>query len=150
MGRWRGGGGVVAAVAGGGGWWRRWWLAGGGGGGEQEWWWWWAAVAVVGAVAAVGMVAAVAAAGGGGGGRAGVVVAVRDRNGVEHVVPVPRVEGVRDSTGAGDAFAAGFLAAHLRGCDPVGAAHAGHVLALYGAAVTGCNRHDPGHRCHRR
>ncbi len=44
-------------------------------------------------------------------------------------VPVPPTPPARDSTGAGDAFAAGFLAARLRGADPVAAAAAGHEMA---------------------
>ena len=44
-------------------------------------------------------------------------------------VPVPPAPPARDSTGAGDAFAAGFLAARMRGADPVDAAMAGHELA---------------------
>jgi sugar/nucleoside kinase (ribokinase family) len=44
-------------------------------------------------------------------------------------VPVPPAPPARDSTGAGDAFAAGFLAARMRGAAPVPAAMAGHALA---------------------
>jgi sugar/nucleoside kinase (ribokinase family) len=44
-------------------------------------------------------------------------------------VPVPPAPAARDSTGAGDAFAAGFLAARMRGADPAEAAMAGHALA---------------------
>jgi sugar/nucleoside kinase (ribokinase family) len=44
-------------------------------------------------------------------------------------VPVPQASAVRDSTGAGDAFAAGFLAAWMRGADQVAAVVAGHTLA---------------------
>jgi sugar/nucleoside kinase (ribokinase family) len=44
-------------------------------------------------------------------------------------VPVPPAPAARDSTGAGDAFAAAFLAARMRGADPVTAAMAGHALA---------------------
>jgi sugar/nucleoside kinase (ribokinase family) len=44
-------------------------------------------------------------------------------------VPVLQVPAARDSTGAGDAFAAGFLAAAMRGAKPVEAAKAGHALA---------------------
>ena len=49
--------------------------------------------------------------------------------GVPRAVPVPEAAAARDSTGAGDAFAAGFLAARARGADPVEAAGAGHDLA---------------------
>jgi sugar/nucleoside kinase (ribokinase family) len=49
--------------------------------------------------------------------------------GVPRTVPVPPAPPARDSTGAGDAFAAGFLAARLHGADPVAAARAGHELA---------------------
>jgi sugar/nucleoside kinase (ribokinase family) len=49
--------------------------------------------------------------------------------GVPRAVPVPEAAAARDSTGAGDAFAAGFLAARARGADPVEAASAGHDLA---------------------
>jgi sugar/nucleoside kinase (ribokinase family) len=44
-------------------------------------------------------------------------------------VDVPLVEHVRDTTGAGDAFAAGFLVARLRGLDERAAAEAGVALA---------------------
>jgi sugar/nucleoside kinase (ribokinase family) len=45
----------------------------------------------------------------------------------DRAVPVP--PAARDSTGAGDAFAAGFLAARMRGVAPAAAARAGHSLA---------------------
>ncbi|WP_165546506.1 carbohydrate kinase family protein [Kribbella soli] len=44
-------------------------------------------------------------------------------------VPVPPVDEVRDTTGAGDAFAAGFLSAVLEDADAVEAVNAGHTLA---------------------
>lgn len=44
-------------------------------------------------------------------------------------VPVPPVDEVRDTTGAGDAFAAAFLSAVLEGADAVEAVDAGHTLA---------------------
>lgn len=49
-------------------------------------------------------------------------------------VPVPAIEAVSDTTGAGDAFAAGFLGALLDGAAAVAAVVAGHELA---AAVLG-------------
>jgi sugar/nucleoside kinase (ribokinase family) len=49
--------------------------------------------------------------------------------GVPLTVPVPAAAPARDSTGAGDAFAAGFLAARMRGAAPATAAAAGHELA---------------------
>lgn len=48
--------------------------------------------------------------------RGALGAALGDREGVKFSLPAPRVEVV-DSTGAGDAFAAGFLAAELRGED---------------------------------
>ncbi|KQM84711.1 hypothetical protein ASE68_14165 [Agromyces sp. Leaf222] len=44
-------------------------------------------------------------------------------------VDVEPVTGIRDLTGAGDAFAAGFLAATIRGADAAAAALAGHRVA---------------------
>ena len=54
---------------------------------------------------------------------------VTPSGGVPSPVPVPEVLPARDSTGAGDAFAAGFLTARGHGADPVEAARAGHDLA---------------------
>jgi sugar/nucleoside kinase (ribokinase family) len=54
---------------------------------------------------------------------------VTSPGGVPRAVPVPEAAAARDSTGAGDAFAAGFLAARAHGADPVEAAGAGHDLA---------------------
>jgi len=49
--------------------------------------------------------------------------------GAPRAVPVAEAAPARDSTGAGDAFAAGFLAARAHGADPVEAARSGHDLA---------------------
>jgi sugar/nucleoside kinase (ribokinase family) len=45
-------------------------------------------------------------------------------------VPVEKVDDVLDSTGAGDAFAAGFIVAALEGADARQSAQAGSVLAM--------------------
>jgi sugar/nucleoside kinase (ribokinase family) len=67
-------------------------------------------------------------------GRDGVIVARRD----EELVRLPSVaDVVRDTTGAGDALCAGYLAAWLRGADPVAAARAGLRLAAQAVAVAG-------------
>ncbi|MEV1129949.1 PfkB family carbohydrate kinase [Agromyces sp. NPDC049794] len=44
-------------------------------------------------------------------------------------VDVPAVSGIRDLTGAGDAFTAGYLAATLQGADVAAACRAGHASA---------------------
>jgi sugar/nucleoside kinase (ribokinase family) len=54
---------------------------------------------------------------------------VRAPGGSRVAVPVTVVDDVRDATGAGDAFAAGFLGARLAGTDVIPAVHAGHALA---------------------
>ena len=70
---------------------------------------------------------------------AGAAVYVVKRGGdpvVVHVdghraeVPVERVADVLDSTGAGDAFAAGYIVAALGGASPHESARAGSVLAI--------------------
>jgi sugar/nucleoside kinase (ribokinase family) len=52
-------------------------------------------------------------------------------------VPAERVAEVRDTTGAGDAFAAGTLAAWMRGSDLAAACRAGHRLAAQVLATPG-------------
>jgi 2-dehydro-3-deoxygluconokinase len=49
--------------------------------------------------------------------------------GVDVTVPAPPVADVIDTTAAGDAFAAAYLAARIGGADPPEAARAGHALA---------------------
>jgi len=66
-----------------------------------------------------------------------VVVAT---DGARVLVPPGPVEAVRDTTGAGDAFAGAFLAAWVAGAAPGEAAAAGHALA---AAVLGVAGADP-------
>lgn len=52
-------------------------------------------------------------------------------------VPAEGVERVLDSTGAGDAFAAGWLVATIAGADPVEATVAAHRVAREAVAVAG-------------
>ncbi len=54
---------------------------------------------------------------------------LRAPGGESSTLPVAAVGDVRDATGAGDAFAAGFLGAYLSGCRPIDAVQAGHRLA---------------------
>jgi sugar/nucleoside kinase (ribokinase family) len=51
-------------------------------------------------------------------------------DGASAEVPVERVDDVLDSTGAGDAFAAGYIVAALDGADPRESARAGGELAM--------------------
>ena len=67
-------------------------------------------------------------------GRAGVVVC--DGDGPPVPVPAPAVAAV-DVTGAGDAFAAGYLLARAGGTGPAGAAAAGALLAAQAVATRG-------------
>jgi sugar/nucleoside kinase (ribokinase family) len=79
------------------------------------------------------------------GGLPGTTVVVKDgprpttvlAGGGAVVVPVPPVREVRDLTGAGDAFAAGFLVALLGGADARAACAAGHASARCVLTVPG-------------
>jgi 2-dehydro-3-deoxygluconokinase len=58
-------------------------------------------------------------------------------------VPVPAIERVRDTTGAGDAFAAGYLGARLRGEEhPLMAVRHGHALAARVLHTAGASASD--------
>ena len=56
-------------------------------------------------------------------------VSLIDASGHAQTVPVPAVEVVNDTTGAGDSFAAGFIVATLEGATPVAATEAGCSMA---------------------
>ena len=58
-------------------------------------------------------------------------------------VAAPSLVDVRDTTGAGDSFAAGFLVEHLRAYDPVGSTHGGHAAAAAALQALGARRFDP-------
>lgn len=55
--------------------------------------------------------------------------------------PAPRVAGVVDPTGAGDAFTAGFLAGWLRDANPARAARSGVELAARALSILGGRPH---------
>jgi sugar/nucleoside kinase (ribokinase family) len=64
-------------------------------------------------------------------------VVLRHAGGAEEVVAVDHVADVVDTTGAGDAFAGGFLAATIAGADAVEAARRGAALAARAVTVAG-------------
>ncbi|WP_208024572.1 sugar kinase [Amycolatopsis pithecellobii] len=59
------------------------------------------------------------------------------------VVPAEKIESTVDTTAAGDAFDAGYLAARLGGADQVSAARAGHAIAVKVIAHPGAIITDP-------
>ena len=65
-------------------------------------------------------------------------------DGTRTQVSVRPVEGVRDSTGAGDAFAAGWLSAMIEGQGPVARVERGHALARTVLAHSGAGRGQEG------
>lgn len=72
---------------------------------------------------------------------------VRTPEGERFTVPVAGVDDVRDATGAGDGFAAGFLSAKLAGHGTLACVEAGHALARAvlqspGAALDVDRRHS--------
>jgi sugar/nucleoside kinase (ribokinase family) len=67
---------------------------------------------------------------------------VRAANGRELRVPVPKRGRARDTTGAGDAFAAGYLASAAAGCDVRTAVEAGHRHAARVLDAPGANFAD--------
>jgi ribokinase len=67
-------------------------------------------------------------------GARGVLVAA---GGGVHAIPAVQVEEAVDATGAGDAFAAGFLTARVEGADPVEAARAGAGCAARAVTCKG-------------
>lgn len=66
------------------------------------------------------------------------------RGTVKADVPTPPVARLLDTTGAGDAFAAGFLLALARGAEPVDAALAGHRIAAHVVRGRGADAWEPG------
>ncbi|MCX5392886.1 sugar kinase [Streptomyces sp. NBC_00094] len=61
---------------------------------------------------------------------------IEDADGVSHLVRPPRVDVV-STVGAGDAFAAGFLSATLRGLDMTARLRHGHLMAAAALTVPG-------------
>jgi sugar/nucleoside kinase (ribokinase family) len=72
-------------------------------------------------------------------GAAGAVVG--DRNGISFALPAPVVP-IRDTSGAGDAFAAGFLAAELLGSDPETCLAAGIAAGARAVQIVGAQPED--------
>jgi ribokinase len=62
--------------------------------------------------------------------------------GKEHRIPAVPVE-VRDPTGAGDAYRAGFLAAYKKGYPPLTACRVGAVTASFVVEKEGCQTNLP-------
>jgi sugar/nucleoside kinase (ribokinase family) len=65
--------------------------------------------------------------------RGAMGAAIGGRSGVSHSLPAPKVTAI-DTTGAGDAFAAAFVAAELRGAEPADCL--GRAIAAGAEAVT--------------